>query len=81
VYRTNPELLDLDLAEAALLRTLEIDRGRQDWIMRSALDISMRLDRRDPIIALVDRLIAADPSSSAGLRLAELARRLRLTSR
>jgi hypothetical protein len=81
VYQEHPELLDLDLAEGALLRTLEIDRGRQEWIMRSALDISMRLERRDPVISLVDRLIAEDPSSSAGLRLSELGRRLRLTAR
>lgn len=81
VYAAHPELLDFDRAEAALLRTLELDRGRQEWIMRSTLDIAMRLERRDRVIALVDQLVDADPSSSPGLRLAELARRLRLTSR
>lgn len=80
VYAAHPELLDLEKAESALIRTLEIDRGRQEWVMRSATDISMRLTRRDRVIALVDALVAADPSSPPGLRLAELARRLRLTS-
>jgi tetratricopeptide (TPR) repeat protein len=80
VYAAQPELYDLGEAESALLRALETDRGHREWIMRSALDISMRLERRDRVIALVDDLLGKDPSSPAGLRLAELGRRLRLTS-
>lgn len=79
-YAAHPEMLDLPKAEASLIRTLEIDRGKQDWIMKSSLDIALRLKNRQPVIDRLERLTAEDPSSASGLRLVEMLRRLKLNS-
>jgi len=78
-FAAHPSMLDRSLAEKYLLDCLRLDRGRQEWISRSILDVALRLRRTDRVLALADSLTASDRESPGALRLLELSRRLRLS--
>lgn len=79
-YAAHPEVYHLAEAKRCLIHALRADRGRTEWLARIALDVALRFPNRGPVIALADSLAADNPTSPGGLRLIELARRLRLNS-
>ncbi len=79
-FAAHPEMYDLTKAERNLLQCLRLDNGRQEWVAKSMLDVALRLERRERVIALIDSLTTTDRTSASALRLLDLGRRLRLTS-
>ncbi len=80
-FAEHPEYFDLAQAERYLLRCLEADRGADEWVTRTARDVAMRLERREAVIALLNRLTSSDPRTSSVLRLEEVLRRLQQVER
>ncbi|MBD3335681.1 MAG: protein kinase [Candidatus Eisenbacteria bacterium] len=78
-FADNPDLLDLSRAEQYLLRSLQADQGRSEWVIRSAREIALRLKKRDRVISLLEGLISDRERSPATLRLERMLRIIRLT--
>jgi tetratricopeptide (TPR) repeat protein len=78
-FAAHPEHLDWAKAEQYLLRSLDQDRGRSEAATFNIRDIALRLERRDAVIGLLERLTSDSGSDPAVLRLKDVLRRLRLT--
>ena len=77
-YAAHPELLDPERAESYLLQAIETSRGSTEAVTESGLSIALRLQNRDRVIRLLERLTSGREKTLPVLRLERLLRRIRL---